>query len=72
MFTAAAVFHYLLKHRAASFTGAVLYGASIIYFRHEAYWEFFTDTMIWLPLLVLGAEKSLESGVRHGLSLRAR
>ncbi|MCY7810868.1 YfhO family protein [Bacillus spizizenii] len=57
MFTAAAVFHYLLKHRAASFTGAVLYGASIIYFRHEAYWEFFTDTMIWLPLLVLGAEK---------------
>ncbi|MBG9770250.1 YfhO family protein [Bacillus vallismortis] len=57
IFTAASVFHYLLKHRAASFTGAVLYGASIIYFRHEAYWEFFTDTMIWLPLLVLGAEK---------------
>ncbi|MGF7536383.1 YfhO family protein [Bacillus mexicanus] len=57
IFTAASVFHYLLKHRAASFTGAVLYGVSIIYFRHEAYWEFFTDTMIWLPLLVLGAEK---------------
>ncbi|MCY8790671.1 YfhO family protein [Bacillus inaquosorum] len=57
IFTAASVFHYILKHRAASFTGAVLYGVSIIYFRHEAYWEFFTDTMIWLPLLVLGAEK---------------
>ncbi|MEC4032874.1 YfhO family protein [Bacillus subtilis] len=57
IFTSASVFHYLLKHRAASFTGAVLYGVSIIYFRHEAYWEFFTDTMVWLPLLVLGAEK---------------
>ncbi|MCY8474572.1 YfhO family protein [Bacillus halotolerans] len=57
IFTAASVFSYLLKRRAAAFTGAVLYGVSIIYFRHEAYWEFFTDTMIWLPLLVLGAEK---------------
>lgn len=57
IFTAAGVLRYIVKHTGAAFVGAVLYGVSIIYFRHEAYWEFFTDTMIWLPLLVYGAEK---------------
>ncbi|AIU76037.1 YfhO family protein [Bacillus velezensis] len=57
IFTAACVFRYFVKRTVPAFAGAVLYGVSIIYFRHEVYWDFFTDSMVWLPLLVLGAEK---------------
>ncbi|MES5397924.1 YfhO family protein [Bacillus amyloliquefaciens] len=57
IFTAACVFRYFVKQTLPAFVGAVLYGVSIIYFRHEVYWDFFTDSMVWLPLLVFGAEK---------------
>ncbi|QOQ55855.1 YfhO family protein [Bacillus amyloliquefaciens] len=57
IFTAACVFRYFVKRTVPAFVGAVLYGGSIIYFRHEVYWDFFTDSMVWLPLLVFGAEK---------------
>ncbi|WP_424161793.1 YfhO family protein [Bacillus amyloliquefaciens] len=57
IFTAACVFRYFVKRPVPAFVGAVLYGSSIIYFRHEVYWDFFTDSMVWLPLLVFGAEK---------------
>ncbi|MEC5260081.1 YfhO family protein [Bacillus amyloliquefaciens] len=57
IFTAACVFRYFVKRTLPAFVGAVLYGVSIIYFRHEVYWDFFTDSMVWLPLLVFGAEK---------------
>ncbi|AAU22469.1 YfhO family protein [Bacillus licheniformis] len=47
----------MVKNKLAAFTGAVLYGTSVIYFRHTVFWEFFSDAMLWLPLLVAGAEK---------------
>ncbi|MCM2676966.1 YfhO family protein [Alkalicoccobacillus plakortidis] len=37
--------------------GAVLYASSVMYFRHAAFWEFFADAYLWIPLLVLGIEK---------------
>ncbi len=40
-----------------AFLGAVLYGASVMYFRHASFWEFFADAYLWLPLLVFGVEK---------------
>ncbi|KXZ22774.1 YfhO family protein [Bacillus nakamurai] len=57
IFTAACVFRYLIKQQVPAFIGAVLYGVSIIFFRHEVYWDFFTDSMLWLPMLVYGTEK---------------
>ncbi|MGM9926085.1 MAG: YfhO family protein [Bacillus sp. (in: firmicutes)] len=53
------VFHYMKLKLPYAFTGAVLYGASVMYFRHASYWEFFADAFMWLPLLVLGIEKLL-------------
>ncbi|MGD6844854.1 YfhO family protein [Bacillus infantis] len=40
-----------------AFTGSVIYGTSIIYFRHVTYWEFFADSMLWLLLLLIGIER---------------
>ncbi|QKY69816.1 YfhO family protein [Lentibacillus sp. CBA3610] len=51
------VFRYLNMDRIPAFIGAILYGASAMYFRHVTYWEFFADGFLWLPLLILGAEK---------------
>ncbi|WP_181350376.1 YfhO family protein [Thalassobacillus sp. CUG 92003] len=51
------VFWYMNLHKLSSFLGAVLFGASAIYFRHVAHWEFFSDAYVWLPLLVVGVEK---------------
>ncbi len=51
------VFRYLNGRILPSFIGAVLYGASGMYFRHVTYWEFFGDAFLWLPLLILGVEK---------------
>ncbi|KAB2332144.1 YfhO family protein [Cytobacillus depressus] len=50
-------FRYMQFSKVPAFTGAVVYGTSIIYFRHVTYWEFFADAMIWLPLLLIGVEK---------------
>ncbi|WP_100012833.1 YfhO family protein [Lentibacillus sediminis] len=51
------LFRYMKMNPLPSFIGAVLYGASTMYFRHVTYWEFFADAFIWLPLLILGVEK---------------
>ncbi|WP_010532246.1 YfhO family protein [Lentibacillus jeotgali] len=51
------VFRYLNMGRISAFIGAVLYGASAMYFRHVTYWEFFADAFLWLPLLILGVER---------------
>ncbi|MEK4563993.1 YfhO family protein [Alkalihalobacillus sp. FSL R5-0424] len=40
-----------------AFTGALLYASSVMYYRHAAFWEFFADAYLWIPLLVLGIEK---------------
>ncbi|MGG0642595.1 YfhO family protein [Sporosarcina gallistercoris] len=45
-----------------SYIAAVMYGVSILYFRHVTYWEFFADAMLFLPLLLIGAERIM----RHG------
>ncbi|MGG3665222.1 YfhO family protein [Bacillus gobiensis] len=55
--TAWFAFYQLVKNKLAAFTGACIYGLSVIYFRHTGFWEFFTDAFLWVPLLVLGAER---------------
>lgn len=59
---AACYFRYLGLERVPAFFGALLYGTSSIYFRHATYWDFFADAMLWLPLLLLGAEKVIREG----------
>ena len=51
------VFRYMSLRTIPSFIGAALYGASVIYFRHVSYWEFFADAFLFVPLLILGIEK---------------
>ncbi|REB05575.1 hypothetical protein DVB69_15010 [Sporosarcina sp. BI001-red] len=50
-----------LKTRFA-YIGATIYGVSILYFRHVTYWEFFADAIIFLPLLLIGAERIMRYG----------
>lgn len=50
-------YRYLQARMLPAFVGAVLYGSSVIYFRHVTYWEFFADAMLWLPILLYGVEK---------------
>ncbi|MGN7408995.1 YfhO family protein [Sporosarcina sp. SAFN-010] len=45
-----------------SYIGAVIYGISILYFRHVTYWEFFADAIVFLPLLLIGAERIMRYG----------
>ncbi|MEY8749960.1 YfhO family protein [Alkalicoccobacillus gibsonii] len=40
-----------------AFAGALLYASSVMYYRHAAFWEFFADAYLWIPLLVIGMEK---------------
>jgi len=63
-------FRYLKINAWPAFIGAVVYSTSIIYFRHVTYWEFFTDAMIWLPLLLIGVEKIIREA-RMGMFLFA-
>lgn len=51
------VFRYMQFNRIPSFLGACVYAISGMYFSHATYWEFFADAYMWLPLLLLGAEK---------------
>ncbi len=51
------VFRYIKIKWPYAFLAACLYGASVMYFRHASFWEFFADAYLWLPLLVLGVEK---------------
>lgn len=55
---------YFNVKRPIAFLGATFYAVSVIYFRHVILWEFFADAMIWLPILIYGAEKIIrkESG----------
>lgn len=50
-------FKYMKIDSLPAFVGAVLYGTSVIYFRHVTFWEFFADAMLWLPILLYGVEK---------------
>jgi len=45
-----------IRNKKLSLLGATFYAFSSIYFRHAALWEFFGDAMIWLPIILLGAE----------------
>lgn len=53
-------FRYLGIRNVPAFIGAIVYGSSIIYFRHVIYWEFFADAMLWLSLLLLGIERIIK------------
>lgn len=60
IFVTTTFFRYIHLKTIPAFVGAVIYGTSIIYFRHVAYWEFFADAMLWLPLLLFGIEKIIK------------
>ncbi|MFS0655795.1 YfhO family protein [Bacillus sp. 179-C3.3 HS] len=62
LFIAYRVLYSMVQHRLGAMTGAALYGLSIVYFRHQTFWEFFADSMMWLPLLILGVERIFKSG----------
>ncbi|OLP64211.1 hypothetical protein BACPU_26910 [Bacillus pumilus] len=62
LFIAYRVLHSMVQNRLGALTGAGIYGLSIVYFRHQTFWEFFTDSMMWLPLLVLGVERIFKTG----------
>lgn len=62
LFVTTWMFRYLHIEKTAAFTGAVVYGLSVMYFRHVVFWEFFSDAMIWIPLLVVTAEKIIREG----------
>ncbi|WP_102336063.1 YfhO family protein [Salimicrobium jeotgali] len=51
------VFRYFTGKLVPSFVGAVFFATAAKYFQHVTYWEFFGDAFLWLPLLILGAEK---------------
>ncbi|RFA32779.1 hypothetical protein CAI16_16910 [Virgibacillus dokdonensis] len=55
-------FRYMKINALPAFTGAVVYGCSVMYMRHVVYWEFFADAFIWLPFIVLGLEKLIREG----------
>ncbi|TWT16054.1 YfhO family protein [Planomicrobium sp. CPCC 101079] len=57
LYITARVFMYMDIARRYAFIGAAFYGVSGMFFRHTAYWEFFADAFLWLPLLILGVEK---------------
>ncbi|MFK2826899.1 YfhO family protein [Bacillus sp. B190/17] len=59
---AAFAFRYMGIGTTAAFTGAAVYGLCVMYVRHVIFWEFFTDAMLWLPILVLGTEKIIREG----------
>ncbi|OMP67869.1 YfhO family protein [Domibacillus epiphyticus] len=57
LFMSTLVYRYMNISTAAAFSGAAVYGLSVMYFRHVVFWEFFADAMLWVPLLVFGVEK---------------
>ncbi|WKA54279.1 YfhO family protein [Planococcus shixiaomingii] len=57
LFITTRLFMYMNIPRRYAFIGASFYGVSGMFFRHTAYWEFFADAFLWLPLLILGVEK---------------
>lgn len=40
-----------------AYVGAIFYALSPFFFRHEIYWDILTDSLFWVPLLLLGIEK---------------
>ncbi|NBJ70720.1 MULTISPECIES: YfhO family protein [Clostridia] len=62
LFITSYTFRYMKIQAFPAFTGAVIYGCSVMYMRHVVYWEFFADAFIWLPLVVLGLEKLIREG----------
>ncbi|MFJ5966012.1 YfhO family protein [Bacillus sp. NPDC093026] len=62
LFIAYRVLRSIVQNQTGALTGAGIYGLSITYFRHQTFWEFFTDSMMWFPLLVLGVERIFKTG----------
>ncbi|MGD7008878.1 YfhO family protein [Metabacillus sp. 84] len=48
---------YLKRTYMASIIGALLYGGSIFFLKHSLLWDFMVDSMVWLPLMILGFER---------------
>ncbi|WP_240685176.1 YfhO family protein [Bacillus velezensis] len=65
IFTAACVFRYFVKRTVPAFAGAVLYGVSIIYFRHEVYWDF--SLTVWCGCRCSCSARKKSSGKKAGV-----
>ncbi|WP_102694131.1 YfhO family protein [Rummeliibacillus pycnus] len=53
-------YHYfktMKLSKKAAYVGAIIYGLSPLFYRHEMYWDILTDAMFWLVLLLIGIEK---------------
>ncbi|WP_432353063.1 YfhO family protein [Sporosarcina sp. A2] len=45
-----------------AYIASVIYSVSILYFRHVTYWEFFSDAMLFLPILLIAVERIMRYG----------
>ena len=62
LFITTAFFRFIRLKTRFAYIAAVIYSISILYFRHVTYWEFFADAMLFLPLLLIGAERIMRYG----------
>ncbi|MCG2443617.1 YfhO family protein [Staphylococcus epidermidis] len=51
--------YYISKNKIIGLLISFIFVISPLYFRFTIYWPFFSDTFIWLPLLLLGIERLL-------------
>ncbi|MTH54888.1 YfhO family protein [Bacillus mangrovi] len=60
MFIMFILLKYLKRSYVASVVGALMYGGSIFFLKHSLLWDFMVDSMVWLPLMILGFERWLK------------
>ena len=51
---------HITKHKVLSIFIAFIFVVSPLYFRFSAYWPFFSDVFIWLPLFLYAIERVLQ------------
>lgn len=59
---------HITKHKVLSIFIAFIFVVSPLYFRFSAYWPFFSDVFIWLPLFLYAIERVLQQR-KQGLLL---
>lgn len=61
MFVAYFFLKKVLQSIRGAYIGAVFYALSPFFFRHEMYWDILTDSMFWLPLVLIGVERIIRN-----------
>nr|WP_106782022.1 YfhO family protein [Lysinibacillus timonensis] len=64
-------FKFMNMSKKAAYVGAVVYAVSPFFLRHEMYWDFFSDALFWMVLLLIGIEKVIrkESGMLFTIAI---